>query len=683
MGSAAQSLNKPYPGLRSFEAADSDLFFGRGRESGRLLNLILANSFSVLHARSGVGKTSLMSAKVLPALERLGLLAVRIRLQDDPERSTRIHTLKCLAPPPVTEAASLRATLEALRPTDRDLRLGELLTHFSELPIADSRRRALIEHVECPPEATGYLPFVFDRVVPVFRRVLRGSVTVAAFSRHLELLRGERDVRCSSAVTTETPCEVLLEQLEALDQDRYLGLLTRLDVPLKGLLPFFSEIVRVARKYHDRFSVLLVFDQFEEIFTRFVDPGRIGTSTMAGGPDWRHRLRLFAELEKLHSASSSNGSRTPLPLRFLLVLRSEYLAQLDPIRSFANIDRSTFRLGLLDAAEAEKAIQQPASLWDSRITSRCSEAIIDQLCEERTDLPGLEQRGFVEPIQLQIVCDELWRRFGHEPEIGVEHFVEMLGGAKGILSQFLGQFLVELDELERGETLEILQLLITESGTRNIVAESELVDAPFRRPDVRRNLFERIVRRGLVRLERRLSGRFAEITHEFMIGPVIEAVQRETATNPRFWALRQALRILLQYENIDFHSSPSALLLQSTFEELHEQRQRVFWTGNPWAVELMFRSGLRHTNDPEVLRIWSQKYRQCEPLPGPLETLRQAAEHRRQLSLEELLRVSALDPDEVGELTGDEVEWMVRSQLVSLLPLDRERLACWLGRMEG
>ena len=59
----------PYPGPRPFETADRELFFGRDREKRELVSLILAHRVVLLYAPSGAGKTSLLNAGVVPALE--------------------------------------------------------------------------------------------------------------------------------------------------------------------------------------------------------------------------------------------------------------------------------------------------------------------------------------------------------------------------------------------------------------------------------------------------------------------------------------------------------------------------------------------------------------------------------------------------------------------------------------
>lgn len=59
----------PYVGLRPFRRDDSAKFFGRLRESHEVSDLWQANRLTILYGPSGVGKTSLLQAGVLPLLD--------------------------------------------------------------------------------------------------------------------------------------------------------------------------------------------------------------------------------------------------------------------------------------------------------------------------------------------------------------------------------------------------------------------------------------------------------------------------------------------------------------------------------------------------------------------------------------------------------------------------------------
>src|SRR4051812_23972335 len=56
----------PFPGLRSFTPADAPIFFGRGRETDRLVERIRANRLVAVVGASGSGKSSLVGAGLIP-----------------------------------------------------------------------------------------------------------------------------------------------------------------------------------------------------------------------------------------------------------------------------------------------------------------------------------------------------------------------------------------------------------------------------------------------------------------------------------------------------------------------------------------------------------------------------------------------------------------------------------------
>ena len=73
---------KRYPGIRAFEEAEQQLFFGRKREARDLYSLVKAKSAVVLFAKSGIGKSSLLNAGLVPLLENNLYEPIKVRLQD-------------------------------------------------------------------------------------------------------------------------------------------------------------------------------------------------------------------------------------------------------------------------------------------------------------------------------------------------------------------------------------------------------------------------------------------------------------------------------------------------------------------------------------------------------------------------------------------------------------------------
>ncbi len=65
----ADQVQEPYKGLRPYEEADQDFFFGRDADCKILVDKILTNKLTLLFAASGIGKSSLLQAAVLPRLK--------------------------------------------------------------------------------------------------------------------------------------------------------------------------------------------------------------------------------------------------------------------------------------------------------------------------------------------------------------------------------------------------------------------------------------------------------------------------------------------------------------------------------------------------------------------------------------------------------------------------------------
>ncbi len=61
----------PFPGLRPFTPGESDLFFGREKESGELLEKLIRNRFVTVIGASGSGKSSLVHSGVLPMVREV------------------------------------------------------------------------------------------------------------------------------------------------------------------------------------------------------------------------------------------------------------------------------------------------------------------------------------------------------------------------------------------------------------------------------------------------------------------------------------------------------------------------------------------------------------------------------------------------------------------------------------
>src|SRR5262245_2837069 len=66
----ADPVTAPYVGLRPFEREERGVFFGRDRDARFLADKIFSARLTLLYSQSGLGKSSLLRALVIPLLEQ-------------------------------------------------------------------------------------------------------------------------------------------------------------------------------------------------------------------------------------------------------------------------------------------------------------------------------------------------------------------------------------------------------------------------------------------------------------------------------------------------------------------------------------------------------------------------------------------------------------------------------------
>lgn len=74
------NLTSRYPGMGAFEEMQRPLFFGRSKEKEALLQALKVERSIVLFAKSGVGKSSLLNAGLIPYMPGNGFYPIRVRL---------------------------------------------------------------------------------------------------------------------------------------------------------------------------------------------------------------------------------------------------------------------------------------------------------------------------------------------------------------------------------------------------------------------------------------------------------------------------------------------------------------------------------------------------------------------------------------------------------------------------
>jgi hypothetical protein len=704
------ALEKPYKGLESFQTADADLFFGRDREAEQLIAKILCSRLTVLHAQSGAGKTSLLNARIIPGLEGRGWAAVREIPQSDPLRAVQIATVLHLLPPPEAERIALAQAWEQL---DAPETIGELLRRHDSPGRSgglDDRapgdrelrreHRALRRRLSAPVAIRMRTPWTDEAndvvTTPWFCRLLRSTITVEHFAAHLQALSkiAGRALGADAQVTADTTVRSIFQTLTEL-WGSYPDALHAAFSGDRDLRAFFSNLLHLYGTRPD-FGIVILFDQAEELFTRFVDQRSRGIP----GPSWRLKWEFFEQLERLLGAPVAPDPKDgPLPVRFVISLRSEFLAQLDPIRSFAwDLDSCSYHLGLLSKRDAKTAITSPADIFGYGYTKECYETIVNELAREER---------FVEPAHIQIVCEKLWNTQGSalltgshataEGPLDEDHDTTAdgpllglgaltgLGGTQTILQSYFFEFLDSRPEY-RLDTLELLEPLVTFSGTRNVVSRAELAEVRFRNAAHRDLLLQRLIRHGIVREERRLGGLFIEITHEFLVDPILASL-KDLSSNADHARFRWALGTLGQLAQTGQDPHVIAPLRIGEFLALHDNRAK--FEVDDWVRELMLRTALSVRDalpalrqPDEILRIWTRSLAHVHEPPPSIAAVAAALARDRLLTLGELEVLNEhRQHQSLGRLGFEQLRTIVRSHLLTSTDAERERVVYWTRRM--
>ncbi len=137
---AVDDRRQPYMFLDYFKEADSDLFFGRDGEGAELERLVLAKRVTLVLGASGVGKTSLLNAGVIPRLRAGGARVAGARVFESPALELKLSALaasRSAATKEDVEGMPLPAALAMLANADQPLVLvidqfEEFFTHLGK-----------------------------------------------------------------------------------------------------------------------------------------------------------------------------------------------------------------------------------------------------------------------------------------------------------------------------------------------------------------------------------------------------------------------------------------------------------------------------------------------------------------------------------------------------------------------
>jgi tetratricopeptide (TPR) repeat protein len=394
----AVDAEHPWLGLASFSEETRGYFYGREEEVAELCRRVQRKQLTILFGQSGLGKTSILRAGIVPRLRPEGYCPVYVRIDYSPESPVPTEQIK--------------------------------------------------------------------------QAIFRATQAAGAWTQP------------GTAVSGESLWEFLHHRDDVLR-----------DASGKALIP------------------LLIFDQFEELFTlaQSDDFGRQRAAQfiedLSDLVENRAPKALEAKMDQDESAVDGFDF-TRSDYRILIALREDYLAHLEGLKgSMPSISQNRMRLARMTGAQALSAVVKPGG----RLVSEEVAGSIVRFVAGGAELVNAE----VEPALLSLICRELnnARIAQRRSEISAD----LLAGSRDtILTEFYERALADQPA---GVRQFVEDNLLTESGHRESLAE-ERVQKGLAAAGAPPDALATLVNRRLLRIEERLDVRRVELTHDVLTGVV-------------------------------------------------------------------------------------------------------------------------------------------------------------------
>jgi len=505
---------KPFKGPSPFEVNDKDIFFGRDSEIEELVSAIISHSAVLLYAQSGAGKTSLVNAGVIPELQKEGfeiLPIARVKgirresLQQGSLANIFIaNSLMSLSSDivnieglPTMTVASYLEKWQA--ETSEDANEQPLVIFFDQL------EELFTSHQHRWRDRTGFFEQVGD--------VLKGSPTILRVA----------DIRDTKALLDSDKNNVIeLFEHSILDEFRmFSGEATAGEEGIEDYkLLILGELNRLIQGE-------CIFDESVFLDVNLREQTAQVLAENPSGAKLRQLNRML--LEDAFPGFLFPAVKGNPYLRIVFVIREDFVAKLDPYTQHLPEKLSTrIRLERLKEKAAIEAIRGPISKAGRSIDVRVAEHLVRDLQRIKVESDTgevIEIIGeYIEPVQLQVVCQSLWERLPADKDTVTKEDIEIFGDVTKALSDFY-------EDAIRGA---IKQSNVKENNIRNWVA-GQLITADSRRGTVHRgiNSTEGLDNRAidaledihLIRSERRAGSRWYELTHDRLIEPIQQSNQ--------------------------------------------------------------------------------------------------------------------------------------------------------------
>jgi WD40 repeat protein len=402
-----------YPGVRPFSRTQANVFFGRDLDRKELVKMIDQDKITVLYSKSGLGKSSLLNAALVPDVEAAG---------------------KFMAFP---------------------FRFGAWYKGKEEIPL---------------------------------------DIVVSTLAQK----------------AGDQPC-----------------FLDKFATP--SLNPIWFYLKKIQLQNPDKVGFLLIFDQFEELFTHPIELVRNFGRRLASALYQEIPQGILNSFEKKYeenpkflSDAEMDLLHKPFDLKILPAIRSDRLSLLDELTPYLpKILARLYRLDALSADAAEEAILNPAYQNTGEFTSprfdysdQALDYMLDYLTKGRTEA--------IESFQLQILCQYI------ESELVID---------KG-LTEIKKEDIGDLDAIYRSYYERQIQRLPNPAdiaSARKLIEEGLIEEKDMRRLSLHesqigqfygigRGLLDQLVETRLLRPEPHYKGGYLyELSHDSIVAPILKA----------------------------------------------------------------------------------------------------------------------------------------------------------------
>ena len=448
-----------YPGANPFSSDQKDLFFGRQEDINNLFEFISLSNLSVLYAKSGLGKSSLINAGMVP---------------------------KVLA----------ETALEVY-----NVRFGAYTEDSPAMPL--KRTQLTLQQPQLHPKLAGIIPD-------------EQSLWYWLKNRQLQ-------------------------QMQA-NEENYEG------------------------------GFLLVFDQFEELFTypteAIEDFARQLSELINTTIPKRFRDALSQQHKRQENGNGEtfiNQLHTPFEIRILMAIRSDRMSLLNQLKSFFPlILKNCYELKELSVIQAEDAILNPAYLPGAHFQSPnfdYEDAAVEKI------INFLTQDGSqpIASFQLQIICESVEDHVIRTGDQMIQ--AEDLGDLQEVYTNYYMNQLRRIeDPAERLAARRLIEegLVFEEEERRLSIYEGQILKTFNVSPP----LLRKLVDSHLLRAEPSLQGGYTyELSHDTLVAPVLKAKKERLFEERR--AAEEAARLEREREL-------EALRKEAEEERKKRRRARAF-----------------------------------------------------------------------------------------------------------